>query len=76
MARKLLGWTKYTFYQGSITYYKKNVIPIWTNTPENFQLYNMADSAMWFKMLTNIISSNSIPKMVVPFILVPLHWQA
>ena len=23
MARKLLGWTKYTFYQGSITYYKK-----------------------------------------------------
>ena len=34
----------------------------------------MDDYPVWFIMLTNNISSNTNPNMVVPFLLVPLHW--
>ena len=35
----------------------------------------MAESTVLFTILTNSLSSNSIPHIVVPFLLVPLHQQ-
>ena len=35
----------------------------------------MSDSPVWFTMFNNNISSNPRPHMLVPFSLVPLHWQ-
>ena len=35
----------------------------------------MNDSQVLFKMITNNLSSNPIPKMVVPFLFIPLHKQ-
>ena len=36
----------------------------------------MDDSIVWFTILTNNISSNPSPHMVVPFLLVPLNLQS
>ena len=35
----------------------------------------MADYPFWFTMITNNISSNSSHHVLVPFLLVALHWQ-
>ena len=35
----------------------------------------MADSPMCFTIITDKLSSNTSPHMVVPFLLVPLHLQ-
>ena len=52
-----------------------NFSPIWRNNIGHILLKTMDDSPVWFIMIPNIISSNPIPHMVVPFILVPLHWK-
>ena len=54
---------------------KRNVSPIWINTLEHLPLDTLADSPMWFKILTDIIYSNPSPHMVAPFFLFPLHWK-
>ena len=51
------------------------VSPSWRNSIGHLLLDTMADSPVWFKILTNNISSNPRSHMVVPFLLVPLHWQ-
>ena len=53
-----------------------NFITIWRNTLGHILLDTMDDSQVWFKIPTNIISSNTSPHMVVTFNLVPLHWKA
>ena len=45
------------------------------NTLGNILLETMADSTVYFTTITNIISSNPSPHMVVSFLLNPLHWQ-
>ena len=50
--------------------------PIWRNNIGNILLDTVADSLVLFTMITNIISSNPIPHLVVTFNLVPLHWKA
>ena len=35
----------------------------------------MSESPVLFTILTNNISSNPSPHMVVPFLMVPIHWQ-
>ena len=52
-----------------------NFSPSCRNTLGHILLENMDDSPVCFTMLTNNISSNPIPHMVVLFLLVPLHWQ-
>ena len=43
------------------------IIRAWINTFGNLLLETMADSPVWFTILTNDISSNPIPHMLVPF---------
>ena len=52
-----------------------NLSPSWGNTAGNILLETMADSRVWFAMLTTNIYSNPIPHMVVPFLLVYMNWQ-
>ena len=52
-----------------------NFIPSWRNNIGNILLYTMYDSWVFFIMITTNISSNSIPHMVLTFLLVPLHLQ-
>ena len=52
-----------------------NFSPNCINTLGHLLLDTMADSLVCVKILTNIISSNPSPHMVVPFILVTLHRQ-
>ena len=44
-----------------------NLSPIWKNTLVHLVLDVMADSPMFFTMLSNIISSNTSPHILVPF---------
>ena len=53
-----------------------NFSPRWINTLGHILMDTMADSPVWFIMITNIIYYNPIPHMVVPFLLVPIHIQA
>ena len=55
--------------------WERNFSPSWRNTLVHLLLDTMFDSTAWITIITNIISSNKIPHMVVPFLLVPLHWQ-
>ena len=52
-----------------------NFSPIWRNDLGNNILDSIADPTVSFKIITNIISSNPIYQMVVPFTLVLIHWQ-
>ena len=52
-----------------------NFIPRRRNTLVHLPLDTMADSPVWFIIITNNISSNTSNYTVVPFLLVPLHWQ-
>ena len=52
-----------------------NFIPSWRNIIGHLLLDTMDDSTACFTMITNNIFSNPRPHMVVPFLLVPLHWQ-
>ena len=45
------------------------------NSLGNILLYNIVDSTVWFTMIANNISSNQIPHILVPYLLVPLDWQ-
>ena len=45
---------------------EKNFSLIWRNTLGHLLLYTMADYTVCFKVITNIIPSNTIPQMVVP----------
>ena len=49
--------------------------PIWRSTIGNLPLENIADYLVWFTMLTNNMSYNPIPHILVPFLLVTSHWQ-
>ena len=55
---------------------KVNFSPRWINTIGRILLYTVDDSPVCFTIIANIVSSNPIPRMVVPFLVVPLHWQA
>ena len=55
---------------------KVNLSIKWRNTLGKILLEIMDESPVWFTTITNIISSNPSPHIVVPFILVSLHWQA
>ena len=52
-----------------------NFSPIWINTLGHLLLDTMDDSPVWFTMLTDNISSNTTPHMVIPFSLVPIYLQ-
>ena len=53
--------------------FERKFSPIWINAIVHILMYNMDESPVCFKMLTNMIYSNTNPHMVVPFILVPSH---
>ena len=50
-----------------------NLGPVSRNTLGDLLLDTMYDSPARFTILTNIISSNPIPHMVNPYLLVPIH---
>ena len=52
-----------------------NFSSIYRNNIGYLLLDTMADSTLWFTMLNNNIFSNPIPHIVLPFLLVPLHWE-
>ena len=52
-----------------------NFRPRWINTLENLLLDTMAESSVWFTIITHNFSSSPRPQMVVTFLMVPLHWQ-
>ena len=55
---------------------ERNFSPIWINYYGYMLMDTMADSIVCITMLTSNLYSNPIPKMVDPFILVPLHLQS
>ena len=73
MAQKITGLTEYTFQQGSIISQKEISIQDGEILLEILLMDTRSDSPVCFTMLTNNISSNPIPFMVVPFILVPVN---
>ena len=50
-----------------------NFSPSWINNLGNLLLENMADSKGCYTIITNNISYNTIPNMMVTFLLVPIH---
>ena len=52
-----------------------NISPRWVNTLGHILLDTMDDYPVCFTMLTNNISSNPSPHMLVPFLLVPIYLQ-
>ena len=53
-----------------------NFNPIWINTLGHLLLDTIYDYPVWFTLIANIVSSNRIPHMLVPFIVVPVNSQA
>ena len=54
---------------------QRNFSPRWRNNLGHILLHTMDKCKVCFKMIPNNISSNPIPHMVVPLLLVPPHWQ-
>ena len=50
-----------------------NFIPSWINTIGNLLFDTMDEYTLQFTVITNIISSDPSPRIVVTFILVPVH---
>ena len=75
ITRKITGLSKYIFQQVSLPCQRKNCSSIWRNTLVHILLDTMANYTVFSTMITNNISSNPIPHMVVLFLLVPIHWQ-
>ena len=49
--------------------------PIWRNNLVHILLETMVEYPLWFTIITNNFYSNPSPRMVVPFLLVSLHWK-